>query len=164
MLSKLKRGFTLIELLVVVLIIAILAAVALPQYQKAVERARAAEALTALKAVATAAEAYYLIHGQYPASINDLDITLPPLQNFDWISTAAYRGLRSKKKGYTLSYSFWQQSSSRRGRYICNLTYMSGYGLEDYDTDSLAGKICKSLCGTDTLIKVWGSNNPGCMI
>ena len=55
-----KTGFTLIELLVVVLIIGILSSVALPQYQKAVLKSRAAEAWVNLKNINTAVNAYCL--------------------------------------------------------------------------------------------------------
>lgn len=46
-----KQGFSLLEMLVVVLIIGILVAIAVPQYQKAVFKARATEAITMLRSL-----------------------------------------------------------------------------------------------------------------
>ena len=69
-----NAGFTLIELLVVVLIIGILAAVALPQYEKAVEKSRAAEGMSVLKSLAVGMEEYILANGSLPKSISDLSI------------------------------------------------------------------------------------------
>ncbi|WP_428044320.1 type IV pilin protein [Candidatus Avelusimicrobium fimicolum] len=72
-----NRGFTLIELLVVVLIIGILAGVALPQYQKAVAKARYTQMITAGKSLKDAMELYYMANGDYPFFWSDLDITYP---------------------------------------------------------------------------------------
>ena len=71
-----STAFTLIELLVVVLIIGILAAIALPQYNKAVEKSRATQALTVLFPFYQAQKVYFLENGNYALSFDELPVEL----------------------------------------------------------------------------------------
>ncbi len=57
------RGFTLIELLVVVIIISTLTAIAVPQYRRAMDRAKAAEAMQMLPAIFEARERWMIEQG-----------------------------------------------------------------------------------------------------
>ena len=59
-----KKGFTLIELLVVVLVIGILAAVAFPQYEKAVVKAKVAKVIPWFKKIKEGREIYLMNGGK----------------------------------------------------------------------------------------------------
>lgn len=72
-----NKGFTLIELLVVVLIIGILASIALPQYMRAVEKARASEGVQLLETVAKGQIAHYLSTNTFAQNLDELDIEIP---------------------------------------------------------------------------------------
>lgn len=74
---KTRQGFTLIELLVVVLIIGILSSVALPQYTKAVEKARATEAVQTAATLTRAIDIWLMENGGFPAStVEDLGLSI----------------------------------------------------------------------------------------
>ena len=108
--ALLKGGFTLIELLVVVLIIGILSSIALPQYTKAVEKARATEAMSWLSDYVTAQNVYHMAQGSFSKDGDgaDLDLGLPNsniLKNFNRTfgdGTASLARKDATQKQYTL--------------------------------------------------------------
>lgn len=58
-----KKGFTLIELLVVAIIMGVLTAIAMPQYRRSMDRAKAAEVMQLLPAIFESRERWITEHG-----------------------------------------------------------------------------------------------------
>lgn len=139
-----KKGFTLIELLVVVLIIGILAAIAMPQYERAVAKARVTEALVALKAITDAQEMYYMAYDKYTGNLGDLDIQVPVGKYYMYdCSSERTCYARPTQPGYpTIEFHMAQKtpgaSDNYLGKHWCQFASMTG------DTAMAAG-ICKSL-------------------
>ncbi len=72
-----RAGFTLIELLVVVLIIGILSSIALPQYERAVEKSRLGALLPNLKTLRDAQSLHWLETGEYEENLENLSVSFP---------------------------------------------------------------------------------------
>jgi len=124
----------------VVLIIGILAAVALPQYQTAVGKSRAAEALINLKALAGAVDRYVLeTGGSYPNDFSKLDIAFGDNCSGANCIHGAYC--------YTLQYTESQKLVSAYADMTCGGNVLTlAIFFEDTDYYSIAMKRGDILC------------------
>ena len=137
-----KKAFTLIELLVVVLIIGILAAIALPQYNKAVAKARAMQLITAAKTITDAQKVFYLQNGVYAEKIADLGDYFPPVEGTDAAGTYQV----GKGKCYVATYSNDEITGPRVSCTLSNPNIViqryyrtDGLACCSYSTDNYAG-------------------------
>ena len=144
------NGFTLIELLVVVLIIGILAAIALPQYNKAVYKARYASIMDLVNAVANAEELYYLANGTYTTDISNLDVSLPADYQEKYVSG---RFLNSNEK-----FGLWMDMvADDKGRFVAGVAKLKeglvveyGIYLQHSDTSDPRKRRCRVQTSSDT--------------
>lgn len=130
-----REGFTLVELAVVVLIVALLAVIATPNFQRALLKARAAEAVSELHVIRVAVLNYVGDRHTYPPDRNRGQI--PPglaeylPANFSFV-----------RPGYTIDYDEW---SGSRGF----------VGLTIITQDRLLGQAMVDMLGTNT----WSDGN-----
>lgn len=134
-----KHGFTLIEMLVVVLIVGILAAVALPQYETAVEKSRATQAFILGKHLAEAEELYFLSTGRYTDDWEELGEAQPQIKGWTFDIDFTVENIRAKRDNTTLHYRFFLRephvASPYAGKYLCVAQ----------ESDEKAMSVCRSL-------------------
>ena len=92
-------GFSLMEVMIVVVIIGILAALAYPNLEKYLKRARQTEAKTNLSAIYTAQKIYFSLHQSYVDDINELDLSLAQGDLYTFTMEASTSTFKAQAEG-----------------------------------------------------------------
>ncbi len=127
--------------MVVVLIIGILAAIALPQYQLAVDKAEFAKYQAMGASLRDAYDEYILSKGDVPKSFNDLSFTLPSDFNIDYTFGMHYK-CRSSANMFCCIYIYAPESSTIN----CGKKDLSIIYLETFFTSYLTNRNHKKMC------------------
>lgn len=136
-----ESGFTLIEVMITVVIIAILAGIGYPIYLHYVKDSRRTAAVSALQRAAAAEEKYYALHNVYASSLTSL--------NYD-SNTVAIPS--ASQDWYTMSASL-----DANGDYVLTAAPAGVQAGDDCGTYTLKATGAKSVSGSETLAKCWGS-------
>lgn len=152
-----KKGFTLIELLVVVLIIGILSAIALPKYEKALERARLTEAVQNIFALQRAIDVYLLENGGNPTTGVEFSGAGASVLNVDIFSNMNCSGSLCSSKHFNYSAGCGslncainvEPASNSRGVFTISLVRNKDENVWEktclYDPDDFPERICKAM-------------------
>jgi len=71
---KFNKGFTLVELMIALAVLALLSSIAYPIYNNQAQKARRADAKSALPLIALAQERYYTANGKYGSTLASLSL------------------------------------------------------------------------------------------
>ena len=93
------HGFSLMEVMIVVVIIGILAALAYPNLEKYLKRARQTEAKTNLSAIYTAQKIYFSLNQSYADDINKLDLSLVQGDPYTFTMEASTSTFKAQAEG-----------------------------------------------------------------
>lgn len=150
------NAFTLIELLVLVLIIGILAAVAVPQYQRAVAKARISAMLPLLRSLQQAQQRYYMANGYYAQTIHDLDVACVSYGKIEAHKDWCYLDGRNARahleknadgsRGYVIAEDE-RVPSARLLFFFADGDYRAECYAYDGEGEELGNSVCKSLSG-----------------
>lgn len=138
-----KRAFTLVELIIVVIIIGILASIAIPQFNKTMERSRIAEASAVLGSLRGAQLRYKLENTDYATDTTKIDIDLPMYEGvansgkfFDYDLDGEQLGTPVTATAIAMA---TRKSTSQYGQYVIKITDQGKIYCADTATDACAG-------------------------